>query len=343
MSRLFSGLAIVVAATMKIGVIGVGHLGRIHTKLWKEVEGTQLVGIYDANQAVASAVANEHGTENFENLDHLLDKVDAISIVTPTQAHYAVADNAIRRGKHVLIEKPITTTTEQARTLIDLAKSHNVKIQVGHVERFNPALLAAEPYLHDPRFFESHRMAQFKPRGTDVAVVLDLMVHDIDVILSLVKSPVKTIDASGVAVVSNELDIANARIKFENGAIANVTASRISQNPMRKLRVFAKNAYLSLDFGMKSVDVFRLLEGAEDGAPHAGLTMKLGEIEKGDVARSIVYEKPEVKDLNPLKYELELFRDAILHDTRPIVSGEDGLRAIEVAEQILRSIEENIS
>ncbi len=329
---------------LRVGIAGVGHLGRIHAKLWKEVDGVTVAGLYDANAAVASAISNETGIENFDDLTGLLQKVDALSIVTPTGSHYAVAKEAIAAGKHVLIEKPITTTTEQAEELIALAKSTGVKIQVGHVERFNPALLAAEAYLDDPRFFESHRMAQFKPRGTDVAVVLDLMIHDIDVILSLVKSPVKSIDASGVAVVSEELDIANARIKFENGAVANVTASRISQTPMRKLRIFAKNAYLSLDFGTKSVEVFRLLgEDAGDGAHHAGLTMRLGEISKGDVPRTIVYEKPDVRDINPLKYELELFRDAIANDETPVVSGEDGLKALEVAEMILRAIEEEIT
>ena len=329
---------------LRVGIAGVGHLGRIHAKLWKEVDRVAVAGLYDANAAVASAISNETGIENFDDLAGLLQKVDALSIVTPTGSHYAVAKEAIAAGKHVLIEKPITTTTEQAEELIALAKSTGVKIQVGHVERFNPALLAAEAYLDDPRFFESHRMAQFKPRGTDVAVVLDLMIHDIDVILSLVKSPVKSIDASGVAVVSEELDIANARIKFENGAVANVTASRISQTPMRKLRIFAKDAYLSLDFGTKSVEVFRLLgEDARDGAHHAGLTMRLGEISKGDVPRTIVYEKPDVRDINPLKYELELFRDAIANDETPVVSGEDGLKALEVAEMILRAIEEEIT
>ena len=323
---------------LKVGVAGVGHLGSIHAKLWKEVENVQLVGIYDANPARLSAVANELSVRDFEDLTSLIHTVDALSIVTPTNAHYDVAKEAIAAGKHVLIEKPITTTTAQAEELIALAEKKGVKIQVGHIERFNPALLAAEPYLEDPRFFESHRMAQFKPRGTDVAVVLDLMVHDIDVILSLVKSPVKSIDASGVAVVSEQLDIANARIKFENGAVANVTASRISQTPMRKLRIFARDAYLSLDFGMKSAEIFRLLVDGET-AHRGGLTMKLGEIEKGDVPRTIVYEKPEVKDLNPLKFELELFRDAVVNDRRPIVSGEDGLKALQVAEAILRSIE----
>ncbi len=324
---------------LRIGIAGVGHLGKIHAKLWKEVDGVTVTGIYDVSPEAASTVSSETGIESFEDFSTFLHQIDALSIVTSTPSHYAIAKQAIEAGKHVLIEKPITTTTEQAEELIELAKKRNVKIQVGHIERFNPALLAAEPYLDDPRFFESHRMAQFQPRGSDVAVVLDLMIHDIDVILSLVKSPVKSIDASGVAVVSEELDIANARIKFENGAVANVTASRISQTPMRKLRIFAKEAYLSLDFGTKSVDVFRLESGGEDATSHAGLTMKLGQIEKGNVPRNIIYEKPNVRDMNPLKYELEIFRDAILKDTTPLVSGVDGLNALRVAEMILKAIE----
>ncbi len=326
---------------LRIGIAGVGHLGKIHAKLWKEVEGVAVTGIYDANPAAADVVSNDLGVQCFENYSSFLNEVDALSIVTSTPSHYAIAMQAVVAGKHVLIEKPITTTTEQAEELIELAKIRNVKIQVGHIERFNPALLAAEPYLDDPRFFESHRMAQFQPRGSDVAVVLDLMIHDIDVILSLVKSPVKSIDASGVAVVSEELDIANARIKFENGAVANVTASRISQTPMRKLRIFAKEAYLSLDFGTKSVDVFRLT-GEENTSNHAGITMKLGQIEKGNIPRNIIYEKPDVRDLNPLKFELEIFRDAILKDTTPLVSGVDGLNALRVAEMILNAIEEGM-
>lgn len=322
---------------LRIGIAGVGHLGRIHAKLWKEVDGVSVNGIYDTNSAVASAVSNDTGIPDFPDYDSFLNHVDALSIVTSTPSHYDIAKQAIEAGKHVLIEKPITTTTDQAKELIEFANRTKVKIQVGHIERFNPALLAAEQYLDDPRFFESHRMAQFQPRGTDVAVVLDLMIHDIDVILSLVKAPVKSIDASGVAVVSEELDIANARIKFENGAVANVTASRISQTPMRKLRIFAKEAYLSIDFGMKSVDVFHL-ESEGGASKHGGLTMKLGQIEKGNVPRTIVYDKPPVRDLNPLKHELELFRDAIQFNERPVVSGEDGLEALKVAEWILREI-----
>ena len=238
---------------LKVAVAGVGHLGKIHAKLWKDVERAELVGVYDVNRDEAERVASSHGVKSFTNLTELIDSVDALSIVTPTFAHHETAMQAIAAGKHVLIEKPITTTVEQAGEIIAAARAKNLRVQVGHVERFNPALLAAEPYLQNPRFFESHRMAQFKPRGTDVAVVLDLMVHDIDVILSLVKSPVKSVDASGVAIVSEQLDIANARIKFENGAVANVTASRISQTPMRKLRVFEQEAYLSIDFGAKSM------------------------------------------------------------------------------------------
>jgi predicted dehydrogenase len=323
---------------LRIGIAGIGHLGKIHAKLWKEVEGIAVTGIFDANLTAATTVSSDLGIACFQDYAAFLQQVDALSIVTSTPSHYAIAKQAIESGKHVLIEKPITTTTEQAEELIELAKKHHVKIQVGHIERFNPALLAAEHYLNDPRFFESHRMAQFQPRGTDVAVVLDLMIHDIDVILSLVKSPVKSIDASGVAVVSEELDIANARIKFENGAVANVTASRISQTPMRKLRIFAKEAYLSLDFGTKSADIFRLISGDEQ-SHHGGLTMKLGQIEKGNIPRTIIYEKPDVRDLNPLKYELEIFRDAILNGTTPLVSGEDGLNALRVAEMILKAIE----
>jgi predicted dehydrogenase len=234
--------------SLKVGVIGVGHLGKVHTRLWTEVRDAQLVGIYDLDAKEAGKVAREHEVKAFDNLKNILDEVDAVSIVTPTFSHYETARLAIEKEKHVLIEKPITNTTSEAADLIRLAERKGVKIQVGHIERFNPALLSVEPYINEPRFFESHRLAQFKPRGTDVAVVLDLMIHDIDVILSLAGSEVVSIDASGVAVVSDEIDIANARIKFANGAVANVTASRISQNPMRKLRIFERDAYLSVDF-----------------------------------------------------------------------------------------------
>ena len=322
---------------LRIGVIGVGHLGKVHTRLWKEVERVELVGIYDVNAAEAKAVAAEHNVKAFETIDEALDSVDALSIVTPTFAHYEVALAAIEMGIHVLIEKPITTTTDEAETLIALANEKGVRIQVGHIERFNPALIAVEPFIKEPRFFESHRLAQFTPRGTDVAVVLDLMIHDIDVILSLAKSPVKRVDASGVAVVSDEIDIANARITFENGAVGNVTASRISQNPMRKLRIFERDAYLSVDFAAKSAEIFRLV-GDDVAKQSASLMFNLGEIERADKKLNIIYEKPHVRDINPLKYELELFRDAIEKGTVPIVSGEDGLAALKIAREIMNCI-----
>lgn len=325
---------------LKIGIIGVGHLGKVHAKLWKEVSGVELVGVFDANFEEAKRVAAEHTVKAFSDAAELIHEVDGLSIVTPTVAHRDTAKLAIGGGKHVLIEKPITTTIAEAKELIALAKKGNVKIQVGHIERFNPALLAVEPFIDKPMFFESHRLAQFKPRGTDVAVVLDLMIHDIDVILSLAKSEVTGVDASGVSVVSDEIDIANARIKFRSGAVANVTASRISQNPMRKLRIFERDAYLSVDFAAKSAEVFHLV-GAEEAGANKSLMFNLGEIERAEKKLNIIYERPDVPEFNPLKYELELFRDAIVTNSTPIVSGEDGLAALEVAEMIMKSIKEN--
>ena len=325
---------------LKIAVIGTGHLGKIHTKLWKEVSSVELIGVFDSNVEEAKRVAAENSTKFFATIDEAIKAADALSIVTPTFAHSEIAKLAIESRKHVFIEKPITTTIAEAKELIALAKKHSVKIQVGHIERFNPALLAIEKYIHKPMFFESHRLAQFKPRGTDVAVVLDLMIHDIDVILSLAKSEVRSVDASGVSVVSDEIDIANARIKFTNGAVANVTASRISQNPMRKLRIFERDAYLSVDFASKVSEVFHLV-GADEATENTSLMFNLGEIERAEKKVNIVYERPDVPELNPLKYELELFRNAIVDNTSPIVSGEDGLAALEVAEMIMESIKGN--
>jgi len=323
---------------IKVGVIGVGHLGKVHAKLWKEVAGAELMGVFDTNIEEASKLAAELGCKAYPTVQALLDATDGVSIVTPTSFHYQVALEGIDRGKHLFIEKPITSTVAEAKELVEIAKKKNVQIQVGHIERFNPALLAAEPYIKEPKFFESHRLAQFKPRGTDVAVVLDLMIHDIDVILSLVKTDVVSVDASGVSVVSDEIDIANARIKFAGGAVANVTASRISQNPMRKLRIFERDAYLSIDFAAKNTEVFRLAS-KKDASGSNSLQFNLGEIERAERKLNIIYEKPEVKDLNPLRYELERFCEVVSGNNAPIVSGYDGLRALEVAEHIMTSIE----
>ena len=246
---------------LRLGVVGVGHLGRLHAKMLSAMEGVRFVGVFDMDPAKAGAVATEFGTRVFPTLEALFDEVDAVTVATTTTAHFAVAREALQRGLHVFLEKPITETVAEAEELCRLAAAAKVTVQVGHIERFNPAILALEDFPLQPLFVESHRLAQFKPRGTDVAVVLDLMIHDIDLILTFVKSPVRQIDASGVAVVSDTIDIANARIQFENGCVANVTASRISQRGMRKMRMFQPNAYISLDFSEGLAEVFRLVAG----------------------------------------------------------------------------------
>ncbi len=321
---------------LKIGVIGVGHLGSLHAKMYDEIESAEFVGVFDVNEAKRNEIAKKYSVESCADINALLSRVDAVSIATVTSQHHEVALQALHAKKHLLIEKPITQTTAEADELIKLAALNNVKIQVGHIERFNPAILSLESYNLAPMFIESHRLAQFNPRGTDVAVVLDLMIHDIDIILSLVKSRVAKIDANGVAVVSDTADIANARLQFENGCVANVTASRISRNKMRKMRMFQHNAYISVDFQSGQADVFRL---GDEGEGSIWSTMLLGQIGEGKNKRSIIYEQPEVKKINALKYELESFINAIQQDSRPVVSGEDGLHALEVAQEILNKIQ----
>jgi predicted dehydrogenase len=320
---------------LKIGVAGTGHLGNLHTKMFAQISNAELVGVFDADPAKAQKVADEHGTKAFGTLDELLANVEAVSIATTTTTHFDVACKALKRGLNTFIEKPITETIDQARKLVALADEHHVTIQVGHIERFNPAILALEQYKINPLFIESHRLAQFNPRGADVAVVLDLMIHDIDLILSLVKSPVVRVDANGVSVVSGSEDIANARLEFKNGCVANVTASRISQNKMRKMRLFQNDAYISIDFSQGLSEVFRLVD---EGDPDAKPTMMLGKIDQGTRKRAIVYEQPEVKEVNALKYELELFVESALNKTAPPVTGRDGLQALEVAQEILSKI-----
>jgi predicted dehydrogenase len=322
---------------LNIGVIGAGHLGSLHAKMLSQLNNSvQLVGVYDIDHAKAETVGKENGVKAYASLELLLSDVDAVSIATTTKAHYSIAQEAIHRGLHAFIEKPITATIEEARELVELAETNKVKIQVGHIERFNPAILALEQFMLKPLFIESHRLAQFNPRGSDVAVVLDLMIHDIDLILSLVQSPVTRIDANGVAVVSESEDIANARLQFENGCVANVTASRISQNKMRKMRLFQQNAYISIDFSQGLAEVFRLVD---EGDTSVKPTAMLGRIDQGQRKRLIVYEQPEVKEVNALKYELESFVKAVQTNTEPPVTGKDGLQALEVAQEILNKIE----
>lgn len=323
---------------LKVGVIGVGHLGKLHTKMFRSIERCELVGIYDANPETANAVAQEFQTNVFNSINEMLKNTEAVSIAATTSAHYQLAKNAFEFHNHVFIEKPITATIKEAEELVKISNEKKLNLQVGHIERFNPGLLALEHYINDPKFIQSDRLAQFNPRGTDVAVVLDLMIHDIDIILSFIKSPVKNIEANGVEVVSDHIDIANARIQFENGAVANVTASRISQKKMRKMRIFQKDTYLSLDFVTGVSEVYHLLPV---DSPVSNGSISFGEIGIGDRKKRLVYEQPESKEVNALQYELQLFVNSVLNNTKPIVSGEDGLRALCVAEEIIKKINES--
>lgn len=323
---------------LKVGVIGTGHLGKIHTKLFKEVETAELVGVYDIDETKANEAAKEFGTQAFANLDELLSQVEGVSIVATTSAHYELVKKAFEKNVNVLVEKPITASIQEAEEIVKIADDKKLMLQVGHIERFNPALLSLEKYQLDPKFIQTDRLAQFNPRGTDVAVVLDLMIHDIDIILSLVKSEVKEIKASGVAVVSDNIDIANARLEFENGAVANVTASRISQKKMRKMRMFQQSGYIALDFITGVAEVYRLVGKDEMAENHF---LSFGEMGVGEKKKFVVYEQPEIKQVNALKYELERFIESVKNKTRPVVSGEDGLKALKVADEIIKKIEES--
>jgi predicted dehydrogenase len=323
---------------IRTAVIGTGHLGRLHTKLLREVENCEFVGIYDKDIEKAKEVGKEFGINAFESLDDLLSKVEAVSIVATTSAHYALCKTALEKGIHVFVEKPITAQIWEGEEITRLAQSNKLKLQVGHIERFNPALLSVEKYNLNPMFVQSDRLSQFNPRGTDVAVVLDLMIHDIDIILSLVKSEVKNISASGIAVVSANIDIANARIEFENGAVANVTASRISQKRMRKMRMFQREGYISVDFMAGSAEIYRLVE---PGQKFSDDSISIGEMGIGENKKSFIYEQPHVQEINALQHELQLFINAVEKDERPVVSGEDGLKALRVADIIIKKIEES--
>jgi len=325
---------------VKIGVAGVGHLGKFHTKLLGEIGNCELTGIYDLDYEKAKTVAEEFKTKAYQSLDELISSVSAVSIAATTSSQYKIAKECLEKNIHCFIEKPITATIEEAEELLEIAGKNFLKIQVGHVERFNPALLAVEKYLDNPLFVQSDRLASFNPRGSDVAVVLDLMIHDIDIILSLVKSRVCKVDASGIAVVSDSIDIANARIEFENGAVANVTASRISQKKMRKMRLFQKDAYISIDFDDGKSEVMHLVPHDKDVD---GPYMSLGDLGVGEKRKKIIYQQPEKLKVNALKFELELFVKAIAEDTMTAVTGEDALRALKVAELIIFKINESVS
>lgn len=315
---------------LKVGVLGAGHLGKIHLRLLNQSEKYELVGFYDPNQENAKKVAAEFGYQIFETIEALIEAVDVVDIVTPTLSHYDCAKKAIRAGKHVFLEKPITNTVAEAEELIALAKEYNVKGQVGHVERFNPAFQAIRHKIENPMFIETHRLAEFNPRGTDVPVVLDLMIHDLDAILSVVKSPVKHVSASGVSILSESPDIANARVEFENGCVANITSSRISMKNMRKTRFFQRDAYISVDYLEKICEVVKMKE-----APEVPGDFDLIFQNAEGVKKQIYYDNPKVSANNAILDELETFADAINNDTTPVVTLEDGTAALRLAYQII--------
>jgi predicted dehydrogenase len=315
---------------LKVGVLGAGHLGKIHLRLLQESEKYELIGFYDPFTENAEKVAKEFGYTLFDSIDDLIDAVDVVDIVTPTLSHFDCAKNAIQKGKHIFIEKPITNTLQEAEAIRTLASQQHIRGQVGHVERFNPAFTAVRDMIDTPMFIETHRLAEFNPRGTDVPVVLDLMIHDIDIILSVVNSKVKNINASGISVISETPDIANARIEFENGCVANLTASRISMKNMRKSRFFQKDAYISIDFLEKKSEVVKMKDVPENPDEFAMILQNAEGVKK-----QIYFDNPEVRPNNAILDELESFADAILNDTTPIVSLHQGTEALKVAQMII--------
>ena len=321
---------------LKIGVLGAGHLGKIHIKCIQESDQLELVGFYDPDIEISKKVEKEFNTKRFDSITEIINLVDIVDIVTPTISHFECATQALKGFKHVFIEKPVVTTPEEARHLISIAEEAEVKVQVGHVERFNPAFTAALPFISKPMFIETHRLAQFNPRGTDVPVILDLMIHDIDIVLSVVKSNIRKINASGVAVVSDTPDIANARLEFDNGCVANLTASRISMKNMRKSRFFQSDAYIAVDFLTKKAEILRMENVADpEKADPLAMIIDLG---KGKGSKQIIFDQPEVKPINAIKTELESFAQAITRNQSPLVSINDGYAALDIAYKIMEKM-----
>lgn len=318
---------------LRVGVVGVGHLGRLHARVYSEMDSCELIGVFDIDGARAEEVASEFGTSAVDGLGALLDGVDAVSIATPTVSHHEVALACLDRGINVLVEKPIARTVEEAADLVSAAERAGVVIQVGHIERFNPAVRAAMQVLDSPQFIEVHRLGVFVPRGTDVAVVLDLMIHDIDLILATVRSEVTAIEAVGVAVLSPSIDIANARLTFADGCVANVTASRVSREKVRKIRFFQHDAYVSVDTLKPAAQMFRRKD-----VPQEVLRRIAAGEQEGGLKDAVDYAVLPLDQAEPLRLELESFVDAAGGSGPPVVSGDDGLRALEVALEILRQI-----
>jgi predicted dehydrogenase len=320
---------------LKIGVFGVGHLGKFHLNNWKEIAEVELVGFYDPDDDTAQEVSEKYQLPRFLDADLLIDTCDAIDVVAPTNFHFELCEKAIRKGKHIFVEKPLANTMEEAHQLVKLSQESNIKLQVGHVERFNPAFLALKDIELNPMFIEVHRLAQFNPRGTEVSVILDLMIHDIDIILSIVNSGVKNISASGVAVMTDTPDIANVRIEFDNGCVANLTSSRISMKKMRKMRLFQKDAYIGIDFLNKKTEIIKQKEPKDSN-------VFAFDIETPKGKKTLAIANPVVPEVNAIKKELEEFSSAVINNTKTIVSEIDGLMAMDVAHRILKKIGNNV-
>ena len=320
---------------LKIGIFGVGHLGKFHLNNWKDIQNVEIIGFYDPNDDTAKEVSAKHQLPRFLDDDSLIDACDAIDVAAPTNYHFECCEKAIKKGKHVFVEKPLANTMEEARQLVKLAEEAGIKFQVGHVERFNPAFLAIKDMPLNPMFIEVHRLAQFNPRGTEVSVILDLMIHDIDIILSIVKSDVKNISASGVGVMTETPDIANVRIEFDNGCVANLTSSRISMKKMRKIRLFQKDSYIGIDFLNKKTEIIKLKEPQDSN-------VFAFDIETPSGKKTIAMANPVIPEVNAIKMELTEFRNAIVNNTKTIVSEMDGLMAMDIAHQILEKIGNNV-
>ena len=325
---------------LKIGLFGVGHLGKIHARLISELSSEfKFIGFFDPNDDNAKVAESEFNLARYQSISELIDEADCIDIVTPTLSHYEIAKEAILKKVHVFVEKPITHTVEQAKELTELTEQHDVIVQVGHVERFNPAFSNAKTYFNHPRFIETHRLAQYNPRGTDVPVVLDLMIHDIDIVLSVVKSNVKRVSASGVAVVSETPDITNARLEFENGCVANLTASRISMKNMRKSRFFQKDAYISVDFLDKKTEIVKLTTLNEEPDPY-DIVLDLGDDKP---KKKIEIFSPKIDEINAIKSELSTFSSSIINRSSPVVTINDGYQALRIAHLVMEDVNRNLN
>tara|TARA_Y100000590_G_scaffold404164_1_gene491446 strand:- start:398 stop:1387 length:990 start_codon:yes stop_codon:yes gene_type:complete len=319
---------------IKIGVIGVGHLGKHHVEHFHTIKEANLVGVYDIDKSQSEKISNLYGIQSFDNIDSLLNEVDAVSIVTPTPEHKSVAIKCIEKRKHVFIEKPITSTVSEADELINLARKHNTIIQVGHIERLNPALLPLKQYDINPRFIEIQRLAPYMERGSDVPVVLDLMIHDIDLVLTFVSSAIKDIKANGVSIMTNSVDIANARISFENGTVANLTSSRVAKDRVRKMKIFQQDLYITVDLLMSLTEVYRAVDQKNNNIK---AIMSAPLQSKGE-NRQILYEKPTIIQKDALRMELKNFVGATKKIEKPIVDGEAGKRALDLAIKIQNKI-----